>query len=450
MSNTINDLTQGSVPRQLVRYAVPVVGTSLLQAIYSIVDMLVVSKLIGAAGASGVNNASQFMLVLTQIAIGLANGGNILVGQYFGAGDKENQEQTTGTFLSLFLLLGAIMSVFAASIARPFMTFMGAPALEDAVSYLAVSAWGLLFIFLYNALASTLRAVGNSKAPLLCILAATVLNILLDLLLVGPAGMGTAGAALATVIAQGLSCGLALLYLFRHRGIFSWSKSALRIRADKGKRIFKVGIPCAIQMTVAGISWLVVTYLINDYGVAYSAANGFAVKIKDFSMMFITAVSTAASSMIAQNLGARQYDRGKAVLYCAMRMTLAMSVVLIAVVELGAPAMMRLFTDETEVIAAGVLNLRVEILGQIFYAVFLVYHSLMLGAGDTWWVLLSSFTNCILFRVILAITLEHFFQIEGVFLACAIAPSISVPVGMYYTHSGRWRKSLTQTRMLEE
>ena len=93
MSNTVTDLTQGSVSQQLLRYAVPVVGTSLLQAIYSIVDMLVVSQMIGSAGASGVNNASQFMTVLTQIAIGLSNGGNILVGQYFGAGDRENQER---------------------------------------------------------------------------------------------------------------------------------------------------------------------------------------------------------------------------------------------------------------------------------------------------------------------------------------------------------------------
>ena len=449
MSNTVTDLTQGSVSQQLLRYAVPVVGTSLLQAIYSIVDMLVVSQMIGSAGASGVNNASQFMTVLTQIAIGLSNGGNILVGQYFGAGDRENQERTTGTFLTLFLLLGAGMSVLAAWVARPFMVFMGAPALEDAVSYLAVSAWGLLFIFFYNALASILRAVGNSKAPLLCILVSTVLNIVLDLLFVGPLGMGTAGAALATVIAQGVSCLLALGYLLRHRDIFSWSRTALRLRAEKVRSILNIGIPCAIQMTVAGISWLVVTYLINDYGVAYSAANGFAVKIKDFSMMFITAVSTAASSMIAQNLGARQYERSKAILYSAMRMTLLMSVVLIVLVELGTPFLMGLFTNEADVIAAGTLNLRVEIVGQIFYAIFLIYHALMLGAGDTWWVLLSSFANCIVFRVILAITLEHFFQIEGVFVACAIAPSISVPVGMYYTHSGRWRKSLT-TRVIEE
>lgn len=447
MANSVSDLTQGSVSRQLVRYAIPVITTSLLQALYSIVDILVVSKMLGPAGVSGVNNASQFMLVLTQIAIGLSNGGNILVGQYFGAGQKEERERTTGTFLVLFLLLGVGLSVIAAVVARPFMTFMGAPSLDDAVGYLAVSAWGLVFIYLYNAQASVLRAVGNSKAPLYCILTSTVVNIVLDILFVGPLGMGTAGAALATVIAQGVSCTMAFIYLLCHREIFSWDRSQLRLSGERVKAILKIGIPCAVQMTVAGISWLVVTYLINDYGVVWSAGNGFSVKIKDFSMMFITALTTASSSMIAQNLGAREYERAKATMYCAMRMTVCMAVGLIVVLELTAPALLGLFTDEAEVIAAGAINLRIEIIGQVFYAIFLVYHALMLGAGDTWWVFLSSFTNCIVARVVLATAFEALWGIHGVFIACAIAPSVSVPVGMYYTHSNRWRKSLTTSEL---
>lgn len=446
MEHTVNNLTKGSVPRQLVRYAIPVITTSLLQAVYSIVDILVVSKMLGPAGVSGVNNASQFMLILTQIAIGLSNGGNILVGQYFGAGQKEERERTTGTFFVLFLLLGFGFSLFAAVIARPFMTFMGAPSLEDAVSYLSVSAWGVVFIYLYNAQASVLRAVGNSKAPLYCILTSTAVNIALDLLFVGPLKMGTAGAALATAIAQGVSALMAFTYLLRHREIFSWKRALLRLDGAKTAHIFRIGIPCAVQMTVAGISWLVVTYLINDYGVIWSAGNGFSIKIKDFSMMFITALTTASSSMIAQNLGAREYERAKSTLYCAMRMTVCMAVGLIVILEFTAPALLGLFTDEAEVIAAGALNLRIEVIGQVFYAVFLVYHAMMLGAGDTWWVFLSSFANCIVARVVLATAMEAIWGIHGVFIACAIAPSVSIPVGMIYLRSGRWRKSLTTSK----
>ena len=114
----------------------------------------------------------------------------------------------------------------------------------------------------------------------------------------------------------------------------------------------------------------------------------------------------------------------------------------IAVMELGAPLFMRIFTTAPEEIAAGALNLRIEILGQVFYAVFLIYHSLMTGSGHTWWVFFSSFSNCILFRLILALVFNHLWGITGIYIACAVAPSISIPIGMYYTRLGHWRRSL--------
>ena len=443
-STAQHDLTQGRVSSQLIRYALPVVASSLLQAIYSIVDMLVVSQFLGETGASGVSNGSQCITLLTQVAIGLANGGNILVGQYFGARDRENREETTGSFLTLFAILGAVVSVLVYLAARPFMAFMGAPALEEAVDYLAAASWGLFFVYGYNALSSVLRAMGNSQTPMRCVLVSVIANVALDILFVGPLGWGTAGAAWATVISQALSFALCLGYLLRHRDLFSFARERLRLRWRKIRMILRLGIPCAVQMTVAGISWLVVTYLINDYGAVISAANAYSGKIKDLSGMFISATSTAAASMVAQNLGAGLYDRGKQVMYTAMRLAFAMAAVIIVVVELAAPVLVGVFTGDPEASHYAVLNLRIEILGQVFYAVFLVYHALMLGAGDTWWVFLSSFANCIVFRVVLSILFERFWGVVGIYAACAIAPSISVPVGMYYTWSGRWRKSLAQ------
>ncbi len=444
MASAQHDLTQGSVTKQLIRYALPVVASSLLQAIYSLVDMLVVSRLLGETGASGVSNASQFITVLTQVAIGLSNGGNILVGQYFGAGDRKNREETTGSFFTLFVLLGAAVSVIVFFVAGPFMTMMGAPARAEAVAYLTAACWGLFFVYGYNAFASVLRAMGNSRTPMTCVLVSVVTNIGLDILFVGPLGLGTAGAAWATVISQGISCVMCFAYLLGHREFFSFQRELLRMRWEKIRVILKLGIPCAVQMTVAGISWLVVTYLINDYGAVISAANAYSGKVKDLSGMFISATSTAAASMVAQNLGAGLYDRGKKVMYTAMRLALCMAAVIIVVVELFAPVFVGSFTSDLEAAHYAVLNLRVEIVGQIFYAIFLVYHALMLGAGDTWWVFLSSFANCIVFRVVLSILFEHFWGVEGIYAACAIAPSISVPVGMYYTRSNRWRKSLAK------
>lgn len=445
-----NLLTQGRVTPLLLRYALPVVISSLLQAIYSMVDMLVVSHLLGEAGASGVSNGAQFIHVLTQVAIGLSNGGNILVGQYFGAKDQKSREEAAGSFLMLFFVLGVVMTAVFCVLSGTCMKLMGAPARQEATDYMRVASSGLLFIYGYNAASAVLRAMGNSKTPMQCVLVSVAANIALDVLFVGPLGLGTAGAALATVISQGISFSMCMVYLLHHREFFSFSKEYLHMKWRRIRVILKLGIPCAIQMTVAGISWLVVTYLINDYGAVISAANAYSGKIKDLSGMFISATSTAAASMIAQNLGAGLYDRSKQILYSAMRLALCMAAAIIFVVELAAPALVRIFTNDPEALHYAAVNLRIEIIGQVFYAIFLIYHAIMIGAGDTWWVFLSSFANCIVFRVILSVIFEHFWGVEGVYAACAIAPSISVPIGMYYTYSNRWRKSLAGNPRLQD
>lgn len=443
MSNQ-TDLTRGNVRRQLIHYSLPVIGATVLQTVYSLIDLLVVSHLLGSSGASGVSNSSQIVLLLTNVAVGLANGGNILVGQYYGSGDRERREKVTGCFITLFVLVGAVVAAVSFACSGRMIQALKTPAYAEAVAYLRTASVGLLFVYIYNCLASILRAVGNSKQPLRIILVTCVVNIILDLLFVGPFQWGTAGAALATVIAQALSCLLALRYLLANRDIFQFHSDQLKLDGDTAGRILKLGIPCAVQMTVAGISWLTVTFLINGYGVDYSAASAYAAKVKDLSMMFITSLSTAASVMIAQTLGAGLYDRAREVLREAVRLSLVISAVLVVFIELTAPWLAGLFTGDPEVIRIAALNMRIEILGQMFYAVFLVYHAMMIGAGDTYMVLISSSVNCILFRVIFGVAFNAWFGVVGVFVACAIAPFTSIPVGWFYLRSNHWRRSLAE------
>lgn len=440
---TQTDLTQGDVRRQLIGYSLPIIATTVMQTVYSLVDLMVVSHLMGSAGASGVSNSAQIVLLLTNVAVGLANGGNILVSQYFGARDKASQERVTGSFITLFVLVGLLAAAVTFGLAGTMIRAIQAPAYQEAVSYLRVAALGMVFVFFYNCLASVLRAVGNSKQPMRIILYTCVLNVVLDLIFVGPLQMGTAGAALATVLSQGLSCGLALGYLLRHRDIFSFQPALLRMRGKDVAGILKLGVPCAVQMTVAGVSWLTVTFLVNRYGVDCSAASAYAAKVKDLSMMFITALVNAASVMIAQTLGAGKFDRAKQVLREAMKLSVLISAALVLLVELTAPLLARIFTDDPEVIRIAALNMRIEILGQMCYAVFLIYHAMMIGAGDTWMALVSSFINCILFRIILCVIFNSAWGLTGIFVACAIAPASSIPVGLLYLRSNHWRRSIT-------
>lgn len=261
MENRVEtDLTQGSVVQQLIKYAIPMVTTSLLQALYSMTDIIIAGHFVGSNGISAINNSSQIMGIITNIAIGLTVGGNILVGQYFGAGDKEKRAEATGTLFTLSVFLGILFMIATNVFAKPMLIQLGAPALEDANAYLKICTFGLIFIFGYNAMSAVLRAIGNSKQPFYFIAAATGVNVVLDLLFMGPLQLGTSGAALATMIAQGVSFFSALFYLLRKQEIFIFSLSTLKIRIAQLKMILKLGIPTALQQTIGGVSWLVVTF----------------------------------------------------------------------------------------------------------------------------------------------------------------------------------------------
>ena len=436
------DLTSGSIFRSLVKFAAPVVGSNLLQALYGLVDTIVAGRFIGPDALSGLTNANMVITMFTQIIIGLCMGGGILIGQYFGAHEKKNTHEATVTLFTGSLLAGlmAVLLLFFGS--RGILTLLGAPALEEAHTYLKTCALGFLFIAGYNGASAALRAVGNSRAPLMCILATSVVNIVLDVWFVAGLGMGVFGAALATVVSQAASFVVAVWYLARSPEVFGLYLHKLYLRPDMLRRELKLGLPCAVQMSVAAISWLSVTFLINGYGVTVSAGNGVSNRIKEFCQLFITAMTTATSSMIAQNMGAGLFDRAKKILYSAMKLTVAMALLIILIVQLAAPWLVGVFTEDAATAAAAVRNLRIEIFGQVFYAIFLVYHGLMLGSGDTWFVFLSSFINCILARITLGVTFNHFWGLDGVYYACMIAPFTSVPFGLWYERSNRWRRTI--------
>ena len=236
----------------------------------------------------------------------------------------------------------------------------------------------------------------------------------------------------------------------KEKELIRFTREFLRIRMGMLKQTLKVGIPSAVQMTIAGFSWLLVTFLINRYGTDVSAGNGVAIKIKDLCQLLISAMSTGAVSVIAQNLGAGLYDRAKEVMYTAMKMAVVVSLATIVIVEFAGPWLAAIFTDDRTVIAGAVLNMRIEIIGQIFYAIFMIYHSMMIGAGHSTFAMMSSFTNCIIFRVILAITFEKIWGLEGIYIACAIAPFSSVPFGYLYIKSGIWKRSLVKVKERED
>lgn len=436
------DLTEGVIWKKLVLYAGPVVLSSLLQSAYSITDLIVAGWFIGKDGISAINNASQVMLILTQVIMGITIGGNILMGQYFGSREQEERMRTNRTVFSFALLAGLAMMCVTLFFRQPILQALQAPALSSAKVYLQVCAFGLPAIFGYNALAAMLRSVGNSKQPFYCVAVTAVCNILLDCLFMGAFQWGVRGAALATILAQWASFVVCLVYVLHQPELFGLAWRKMSIQGEKLAQVLKLGIPSAIQMTVVGLSWLAMTSLINRYGVEASAASGICMKVKDVALLFTLALYNAATTMVAQCLGAKKYDRASKVVHVAMRFSLGVTAILILLIELFAPQILSIFHPDAATMEIAVQNLRIEILGQIFYASFMVYNALPMGAGHTLFSLGSSLLNCILVRVVLALVLNHIFGLVGIFWACAVAPASSVPLGYLYERTGVWKRSL--------
>ena len=438
MPALVNDLTNGDVTRKLIRYALPLMASSLLQATYSITDIIVAGHFIGDVRITAINNGSVVMNMLTQLAIGLTVGGNILVGQYFGSGDQENRRKASGNLLTLGVLFGLLFTALVALLGRPLLMLLQSPTLDEATAYLTICGAGLLFIFAYNAMSATLRGVGNSRIPLYCIIVSVSLNVVLDILFVAVFRWGVAGAALATVLGQAVSCLTALVFCLCHRTDLGLLPRWLRPEGSMVKRILKLGFPTALQWTIASISWLVVLALVNQHGVTISAANGVSNKIRDFCQLFISALTTGGGTMCAQCLGARLFDRAEQVMKTCLKLALALAAVIIVVAELFAPQFAMIFTPDPEVQRWAVINLRIEIICQLFYAAMFAYNTLATGSGHTMFVMWNSFLNCIVVRLILAVILNHFFGIYGVYVACGIAVSSSVPVCVWFYRSRRW------------
>lgn len=439
------DLTQGNVRSTLIKYAIPMVLTSLVQSLYSVVDMIIVGNFIGGDAVSAVNNGSLIMNLLVQIAIGFTVGGNVVISQYFGAKKEKEAKKASGTLFILMFIAGIVCTFGFYILSQRLLILLGAPALEEATVYLKTCSIGITFIFLYNAFNATLRAVGNSKKPFHFIACAMVTNIILDVIFVAYLGLGVFGTALATMISQCLAFALAFAYVLKNKEITGFKRKYLKINTAKIKMIVKYGFPLALQHTIGSISWLGVAYLFNKYGADVSAGNGISNKIKEFCQLFITAVTSAASTMAAQNIGAKEFDRAKQVMKETLKITLTIAAVCIAISEACAPSLVSIFIDEADVATHAITNLRIEIIAQLFYAGFYSFNVLATGSGHTFFVMANSFLNCIIVRLILAFILESMIGLTGIYLACMIAPAVSVPVGFMFYKSEKWKVYLKKS-----
>lgn len=439
------DLTSGSVSKQLMKFAIPFLLSNLLQAFYSVADMIIVGRLCGTHGITGVNIGSQINILVTGAALGLAVGGTVLIAQYGGAKKFDEQRKTIGTLFTLYMILAVIFTVVMLLLGTTLLDVLKTPqvAYTEAEDYYNICMAGLIFMFAYNVISAILRGMGDSKRPLYFVLIATIVNVIGDIILVGPFKMGAAGAAYATVAAQALSVLLSLIYLFKNHFFTGYKKSDFKIDKEKAKMLLKIGLPSSVQQIVISFSFLTLTALVNSLPNAdiASACQGIGGKVNSFAVLPALAMSNAVSSMAGQNIGAGETERAKKTMLTGMGIAFGITIFVFALVQIFPQQIISLFDTNPEVLAVGAEYLRYIALDYLFVPFVFCMNGLAIGAGYTNFALFNACFSSILVRVPFAYIMVNLTSMgfNGVGIATGLASIASMIVGAIYVASGKWK-----------
>ena len=439
-------LTEGNVGKQLLRFSIPFLLASLLQSMYGAADLFMVGHFASAAAVSGVSVGSQVMNTITQIFLGLTMGGTVLLGQNVGARQEKEAARTIGNVIALFGTLAVVLTVVLLFSTDLLVEWVKTPAeaVDEARAYIFTCSCGVFFIIGYNAVASILRGLGDSKTPLYFVAVACAVNIVGDYLLVGVLRMGALGAALATVLAQTISLVFAVLWLMKKGLPFPFSREDIVFDRKLSVRILLLGAPLALQQGLVSVSFLLITVITNTMGVVVSAAVGVVEKLLSFAFMIPGSVSAAVTSMSAQNIGAGKPERARKSLVLGIVYSLAVEIFVTAACVMFPETLTALITKDPEVIQAAALYLTTYSLDCVLVCFVFCFNGYFNGCGDTVFTMAHSLATTFLVRIPVAYLASRMpgATIFHVGLAAPMASLVSIVLCILYMALRKGKKHL--------
>lgn len=446
-SSMVTDLTQGSVIRLLLRFAMPLFVANALQAVYNLVDMIVVGQVIGGAGMSAVSIGGDVLGLLTFFAIGFSSAGQVIIAKYVGAREHDSIRRLIGTMFTFLLGISVLIAILCALIRHPVLHWLNTPAESYTYTYqyMMTCIVGLPFIYGYNIVSAILRGMGDAKRPFLFIAIAALLNTVLDILFVAFFGMGAFGAALATVIGQAISFIVSLIYLYHHKESFGFDFRARSFRIDMQilKPLMALGFPMAIQSAAVTLSKVVLMAWINQSGVVYSALSGIYNKTGMMIGIISNSFTTAGSTMVGQNLGAKRYDRIPRILGVVLAIGIAIATALSALVLIFPEAVCAMFTGDAAVLAQSSIVIWPIVLNFYGAATRAGAFAIINGSGNSTLNLLVAIIDGMIARIGLAALLGFTLSMgcRGFWYGDALAGFVPILIGSVYYLSGKWREA---------
>lgn len=396
-----HNFTEGKIFVPLLQFAMPTLATLLLQTAYGAVDMMIVGLFATAADASAISTGSWIMTIITSLVAGLATGTTVLLGRRLGEGKAREAGSIIGTSISLFACISLVLTCVVVGFAPQIAGLMQAPeeAMAATVTYIRICAAGSVFIVAFNVLGSIFRGIGNSTVPLLTVSIACVTNIVVDYLLVAVLGMATAGAAIATVLAQMLSVILSLAIVRKKKLPFRVEKKDLSLRRENTSEIVRLGLPVALQDVLVNLSFLVLTAIVNSLGVVISAGVGVAEKLCGFVLLAPSAFSQTMTSIVAQNMGAQKPQRAKKALGYGIASSLAVGAVAAWFSAFHGDIMASLFSSDGAVVEAAAQYLKAYAIDTLLTSVMFCMVGYFNGCGKTGFAMLQGIVGAFCVRI---------------------------------------------------
>ena len=430
----------------LLTFSLPFMASNAMQVFYSLVDMMVVGRIVGSDGLAAVSSASQVFMFMTVLCLGFSTGGQVLISQQIGGGKTDKLSHTIGTLFSSVFVLGLIMTAAGLVFHRGVLTLMNVPeqSYQMACDYMVVCSIGVLFTYGYNVVSAILRGMGDSRHPFIFIAIASAINVVLDLLFVGVFGWKTAGAALATIIGQAVSFFYALIFLSRRKEQFHFDfklKSFLPHK-EAFSSLFSLGIPFALQSCAINISMLFVNSLVNGVGVDAAAVFGVGVKIDDIVNKVTQGLTFAGSAMIGQNFSAGKTDRAKKVVFSCWTFAGIVYGVFVVLYLLFSRQMFGAFTSDAGVIELAPVFVKAILWSFPAMALMKGTISFVQGIGHAKFSLILALVDGFVLRILLSwlIGIQMDYGLFGFFLGYGLAAYGTAVPAMVYFFSGKWKK----------
>ena len=435
-------MVEGNVALQIFLFTLPIMAGNFLQQLYNTVDGIVVGQFVSEAALAAVGTSSPVTVLYIAMAVGLSTGSGIIVAQYFGAGKEKDLKDAVCTSMIMLLVLGIIFAVIGYLITWPLMKYVLAvpeAELSMAVLYLQIYCIGLVFQFVYNIIAAILRALGDSKATLYFLMVSSVANIVLDLVFVAGFHMGVAGAALATVIAQGMSALVSIIYMYKKYEVLRFTRETMVFSKEKCMLALRLGIPTTLQQCVISGGNILLQRLVNSFGVEFMAGYTAGTRLESYLVIPSLGFTVGLANFTGQNIGAGRFDRIKEGVRKTLLMSFSSCVVLVALALIFRTPLVALFGVKGEALQMGITYLLLASPCFLLFSVYQAACGVLQGAGDVMWTMFFSLSS-LAARVAIAYAIASKVGYRSLPYAMLIAWIYVVIIAWLRYRNGKWKE----------